>query len=129
MNDVIFDAKLDKYRDFSGLCVCMSQGRVVEIHWMCLEIDKQFKLLGVRRAEMYMHKTQDEIENIGGILNKQVTWSDHDHMKDILVKARKMDQNSEPKGQEKLKGVFMVDARVAEGNEKEGTLIAEHCRN
>ena len=35
---------------------------------------------------------------IGGILNKQVTWSDHDHMKDILVKARKMDQNSEPKG-------------------------------
>ena len=57
-------------RDFSGLCVCMGQGRVVEIHWMCLEIDKQFKLLGVRRAEMYMYKTQDEIENTGGIFFK-----------------------------------------------------------
>ena len=101
---------------------------MVEIHGMCLEIDKQFKLLGVRRAEMHVHKTQDEIENIGWILNKQVTWLDHDHTKDILVKAHKMEQNSGPKGQEKLKGVLMVDARVVEGNEKESTLFVEHCR-
>ena len=51
-----------------------------------MEINKQFNLLGVRRAEMHMHKTQDEMENIGWILNKQVTWSDHDQMKDILIK-------------------------------------------
>ena len=53
---------------------------------MCLETDKQFNLLGVRRAEMHMHKTQDEMENIGWILNKQATWSDHDQMKDIVIK-------------------------------------------
>ena len=29
---------------------------MVEIHGMCLEIDKQFKLLGVRRAEMHSTK-------------------------------------------------------------------------
>ena len=58
------------------------------------------------------------MENIGWILNKQVAWSEYDHMKDILVKTRKMDQNSEPKGQEKLKGVLMVDAEVVEGSER-----------
>ena len=67
---------------------------------------------------MHMHKTQDEMENIGWILNNQVAWSEYDHMKDILVKTRKMDQNSEPKGQEKLKRVLMVDAEVVEANER-----------